>query len=109
MSAVAKTLPWYPSWNLDIFFLTIIGIIALALLIFGILTAYFGKGKARAAGGGMIVGAVVIGFITYYLSDFTFHVSLVDDIILGAVFYLVAAIIGVVIGLLIFLAAIMKT
>ena len=37
---------------------TIIGIIALALLIFGILTAYFGKGKARAAGGGMIAGAV---------------------------------------------------
>ncbi|MCL4323699.1 MAG: hypothetical protein M1498_04570 [Candidatus Thermoplasmatota archaeon] len=109
MSVVTKTLPWYPSWNLDIFFLTIIGIIALALLIFGVLTAYFGKGKSRVAGGGMIAGAILLGFITYYLSDFTFHVSLVYDIILGAVFYLVAAIIGVVIGLLIFLAAIMKT
>ncbi|MHB1623115.1 MAG: hypothetical protein ACYCR9_07860 [Cuniculiplasma sp.] len=102
-------MPWYPSWNLDIFFLTIIGIIALVLLIFGILTAYFGKGKARAAGGGMIGGAVILAFITYYLSDFTFHVSLVYDIILGAFFYLIAAIIGIVIGLLIFLAAIMKT
>ncbi len=106
---MSSALPWYPTWNLDIFFLTIIGIIGLALLIFGILTAYFGKSKTRAVGGGMIVGAIIIGFITYYLSDFVFKVSLVDDVILGALFYLIAAIIGLVIGLLIFLGAIMKT
>ncbi len=101
--------PWFPTWNFDIFFVVIIGIIGLSLLIFGALTAYFCKGKARAAGGAMIAGAVGLGLLSYYLSDFVFHVSLINEIILGAVFYLLAAIIGVVIGLLIFLAAIMKT
>ncbi|MCL5791039.1 MAG: hypothetical protein M1375_03605 [Candidatus Thermoplasmatota archaeon] len=55
------------------------------------------------------MGALIIGFITYYLSDYVFKLSLVNEVILGALFYLIAAIIGVVIGLLIFLAAIMKT
>ncbi len=103
------TVPWYPGWNMDIFFLTILGIIALSLLVFGILTAYFGKGKARGVGAGMIVGAALLGFLTYYLSDFYFHDSLIEEVIIGALFYLIAAVIGMVIGLLIFLAAIMKT
>ncbi|MCL5790930.1 MAG: hypothetical protein M1375_03040, partial [Candidatus Thermoplasmatota archaeon] len=89
---MSDVLPWYPTWNLDIFLLTIIGIIALSLLIFGILTAYFGKSKTRAVGGGMIVGALIIGFITYYLSDYVFKLSLVNEVILGALFYLIAAI-----------------
>ncbi|MGP6220941.1 hypothetical protein [Caldiplasma sukawensis] len=103
-----NNLPWYPNWNFDIFFLTIIGMIALSLLIFGIFTAYFGKSKSRAIGGGMVVGGIVLGFITYYLSDFYFHISLIRSVILGIIFYVIATIIGVVIGLLIFLGAIMK-
>ncbi len=102
-------LPWYPTWNMEVFLAIVLGIIGLSLLVFGILTAYFGKGKARAAGGGMIVGAIVLGLLTYYLSDFVFHFSLVNEVILGALFYLVAAVIGLIIGLLIFLGAIMKT
>lgn len=104
-----STLPWYPTWNLAVFLVIILGIIALSLLVFGILTAYFGKGKARAVGSGMIVGAIVLGLVTYFLSDFVFHFSLINEVVLGALFYLVAAIIGLVIGLLIFLGAIMKT
>lgn len=92
-----------------VFLVIILGMIALSLLVFGILTAYFGKGKARAAGGGMIVGAIILGFVTYYLSDFLFHFSLINEVVLGALFYLVAAVIGVIIGLLIFLGTIMKT
>ena len=103
------TVPWYPGWNLDIFFLTIVGIIALSLLVFGILTAYFGKNKARGVGVVLIVAAVILGFLTYYLADFNFHVSLIEEVIVGALFYLIAAIIGLAIGLLIFLGAIMKT
>jgi hypothetical protein len=94
---------------MEVFLVIVLGIIALALLVFGILTAYFGKGKARAVGGGMIVGSIILMLITYFLSDFVFHFSLINEVVLGALFYLIAAVIGLIIGLLIFLGAIMKT
>lgn len=104
-----STLPWYPNWNLAVFLVIVLVITALSLLVFGMLTAYFGKGKARAVGYGMSLGAVILAILTYFLSDFVFHFSLISEVVLGGLFYLVAAIIGLVIGSLIFLGAIMKT
>ena len=101
--------PWNP-WNWDVFVLVILAQLALSLLVLGAMTAYFGSGKSRMVGGGLIVGAVIVAVAIYVLREYTFTgVTLFNEVIVGIIYYVVAAIIGIVIGLLIFLGAIMKT
>ncbi|GGM67205.1 hypothetical protein GCM10007108_01600 [Thermogymnomonas acidicola] len=100
--------PWDP-WNWDIFLLVILALLALSLIILGILTTYFGSGKSRTVGVVLLVVGIVVGVLDIYTAHPYFGVSWVQEVLIGTVYYVVAAIIGAVIGLLIFLGAIMKT
>ncbi|HLH86633.1 MAG TPA: hypothetical protein VKU79_07205 [Thermoplasmataceae archaeon] len=100
----------YDPWNWSVFLFVVIGILALSLFVLGVLTAYFGSGKSRYVGVGLLVAGIVVGIIEVYVTHYvTPQVHLLYNVILGTVFYVVAAVIGAVIGLLIFLGAIMKT
>lgn len=100
--------PWNP-WNWEIFLLVVLALLALSLLVLGILTAYFGSGKSRTVGVLLLVGGIVVGAVTIFSSEYYLHVGFVQNVIVATIFYVLAGIIGAVIGLLVFLGAIMKT
>ena len=100
-------------------FITIFVLIfALFLLIVGIFTAYFGTGKSRAIGGGLLVGGLILGLIwillcTTFVSgmhkiNFNNGVHLMD-VIVNTALVLVAAILGAIAAIGLFLVAIMKS
>ncbi len=103
-------IPWNP-WNWSIFLLVILALLALSLLLLGILTAYFGSGKSRMIGVVLLVIGIVLAVIDIASPTYLFHLGYgwVPYVAIGTIFYVVAAIIGVVIGLLVFLAFIMKS
>jgi hypothetical protein len=86
---------------------------ALFTLIAGIFTAYFGAGKSRKIGGILIVLALVVGMIYTLppIREATGIASGIDisAIVIDAAIILIAALIGIVIALLLFLGAIMKS
>ena len=86
---------------------------ALFTLLAGIFTAYFGAGKSRKIGAVLIVVGLVIGFFYTLpqIREVTGIASGIDisAIVIDAVIILIAAIIGAVIALLLFLGAIMKS
>lgn len=96
-------------WDWHIFLLVILALLALSLIILGILTSYFGSGKSRAVGVVLLVIGIVVGIVTILGSDYAMGISFVQAVVIPTVFYVVAAIIGAAIGLLVFLGAIMKT
>ncbi|MEM0127739.1 MAG: hypothetical protein QXO03_01450 [Thermoplasmatales archaeon] len=91
----------------DVFVAMLLLILGLSLIILGIFAAYFGSGKVRAFGSVLGVLGVVIWVITYF-ARMGLHVSL-TQVIYNGVLYLVSAIVGAVIALLIFLAVLLKT
>lgn len=85
---------------------------ALFLLITGAFTAYFGSGKSRKIGAGLLAGGLIIGIIWAYLA--WQHKNIIDvhdlgNLILGSILVLVAAIIGAVLAIGLFLLTIMKS
>ena len=90
-------------------------VFAIASIIAGIFTAYFGSGKSRAVGGILIVIGLLVFIIFLYganlLSGFlgtpTGLLNFQDTILLGVV-AIIGAIVGAAIALGIFLLAIMK-
>ncbi|MEM0139908.1 MAG: hypothetical protein QXZ44_04770 [Ferroplasma sp.] len=97
------------SWNWDVFFLVLLSLLALSLIIFGALTAYFGSSKSRMVGSVLLVLGLVVGIFVIAGSFDVFKVHFVTEILEPTLFYVIAAIVGVLVGLLIFLGAIMKT
>jgi hypothetical protein len=86
---------------------------ALFTFLAGIFTAYFGAGKSRKIGGVLIVLALVVG-IVYALPPIREVTGIalgvdISAIVIDALIILIAAIIGAVIALLLFLGAIMKS
>jgi hypothetical protein len=86
---------------------------ALFTLIAGIFTAYFGAGKSRKIGAVLIVLALVVGFV-YTLPPIREATGIahgidISAIVIDAAIILIAALIGIVIALLLFLGAIMKS
>jgi hypothetical protein len=84
---------------------------ALFLVITGAFTAYFGSGKSRKIGGGLLGGGLVIGLIwvvaTGPLNWFgPFHLW---DVVIQTILILIAAIIGAAAAIGLFLLAIMKS
>lgn len=100
----------FSSWNWTVFLFVVLALLALSLFVLGVLTAYFGSGKSRAVGVVLLVLGVAIGAIVVLVTHYNMpSVHLLYNVILGTIFYVVAAIVGAVLGLLIFLGAIMKT
>jgi len=89
---------------------------ALFLLITGAFTAYFGSGKSRKIGAGLLAGGLVIGII-WALLEWQYKSALgdflkVDDLgnlIVGSILVLAAALIGAGLAIGLFLLTIMKS
>ena len=90
-------------------------VFAIASIIAGIFTAYFGSGKSRAVGGiliiiGLIVGIIFLwgaGVLESFMGTPTGIMNIVGSVTNGIV-AVIGAIIGALIALGIFLLAIMK-
>lgn len=101
----------WTGWNWDQFLAIILALLAISLVILGILTAYFGSGKSRAVGVVLLVVGIVVGILTIFAARPLFHLStgVLQNVVYPTFFFVAASVIGVVIALLIFLGAIMKT
>ena len=102
---------------INIFLFVLLLSFAIFSLLAGIFTAYFGAGKSRAIGGGLLVLGLVIILVWVYYGILG---SYPDDTLLGVVHWdaaktleafitVLSAIIGAVIAVVMFLVAIMKS
>jgi len=92
-------------------FMTIVILIfALFMLLAGAFTAYFGSGRSRAIGAALLIVGLIVGIIWVYLGGFTDVIDVnLADVVWTAFLNLLAAIIGALIAVGIFLVAIMKS
>jgi hypothetical protein len=95
-------------------FLTIMLLVfALFLILAGIFTAYFGSGKSRTVGVGLLAAGLVVGLLTgYFYHTGTLnanHSGHLETLIWEAFLVIVAAVIGALVAVGIFLVAIMKS
>ncbi|HYS71842.1 MAG TPA: hypothetical protein VEM95_05420 [Thermoplasmata archaeon] len=94
-------------------FVTILLLVfALVLLVAGAFTAYFGSGKSRKIGAGLLVGGLVIGLLWGYLvssyGPLNSNANL-GDIVVQSIVVLLAAFVGAGAAIGLFLLAIMKS
>ncbi len=91
-------------------FLTILLLtFAIFLVITGAFTAYFGSGKSRKIGAGLLVGGLVVGLLWgLYAGPYSAGVNLLV-IIEQSVLVIIAAVIGAAAAIGLFLLAIMKS
>ncbi len=86
---------------------------SLFLIITGAFTAYFGSGKSRRIGGGLLGGGLVLGFLWGWLSsglgNFIPLPTGLFEVIVQSIIVLVAAAIGAILAIGLFLLAIMKS
>jgi hypothetical protein len=95
------------------YFLSMLTLVfAVASIVAGIFTAYFGSGKSRAVGGILIVIGLIVGIIFLWFSGLLGFMGDAPISFVGVVIDSVLAVIGAVVGALIalgiFLLAIMK-
>lgn len=84
---------------------------ALVLLITGAFTAYFGSGKSRKIGAGLLVGGLVIGIAWVWLvgvMNTPFSLGL-TEVVIQSILVLLAAFLGAGAAIGLFLLAIMKS
>jgi hypothetical protein len=101
----------YTKWN--VFLVVLLLVFGLFLILAGIFTAYFGSGKSRTIGVVLLVVGLVVGLAVGYLyamGDFGAKdgVSL-PTLIEQSLLVIVAAVIGALVAIGIFLVAIMKS
>jgi hypothetical protein len=87
-------------------------VFALFLILAGIFTAYFGSGKSRTIGIALLVVGLVVGVLIAYLyhaGDFVAGSGGLGHLIWQSFLVIVAAVIGALIAVGIFLVAIMKS
>ena len=95
--------------TLQIFEGTVILSLVVFLFIVGLLTIYFGHGAVRKGGIAMVIMSLVVVSIYYIILRITsYNFSIVYGILEPALFFLVAMVIGAGIGLVIFLAILIK-
>jgi len=86
---------------------------AFVLLIAGAFTAYFGSGKSRKIGAGLLVGGLAVGFLWMFLSAFGGPLDPGQGFLSGAIvqgiLVLLAAFLGAGAAIGLFLLAIMKS
>jgi hypothetical protein len=103
---------WTPlvsgSFDVDGFLTILLLVLGLFLLLAGLFTAYFGSGKSRTIGVLLIVVGIVVAIGGGYWYH-TQHTGYLVDLIEGTIYVLLAAVIGALIAVAIFLLAIMKS
>ncbi len=84
---------------------------AIFLLITGAFTAYFGSGKSRKIGAGLLVGGLVIGILWVLVVGPLNALGPFDltDVVVQSIFVIVAALVGAAAAIGLFLLAIMKS
>jgi len=86
---------------------------AFVLLIAGAFTAYFGSGKSRKIGAGLLVGGIVVGVLWLFLTAFGGPLDpapgFLSGVIVQAILVLLAALLGAGAAIGLFLLAIMKS
>ena len=95
-------------------FLTIIVFVfAIVMLVAGVFTAYFGSGKSRKVGVALLVVGLIVGAVWAYLvgwSDIALFADVAAwDVMRSAIINIVAAVIGALAAVGIFLVAVMKS
>ncbi len=93
-------------------FLTILLLtFAIFLVITGAFTAYFGSGKSRKIGGGLLAGGLVVGILWVVAVGplNLFGAFALTEVIIQTIVVLIAAIIGAAAAIGLFLLAIMKS
>ncbi len=87
-------------------------VFALFLILAGVFTAYFGSGKSRTIGVVLLVVGLVVGLLigyAYHAGDLVTGSGKLAPLIWQAFLVIVAAVIGALIAVGIFLVAIMKS
>jgi len=87
-------------------------VFALFLILAGIFTAYFGSGKSRTIGVALLVVGLVVGVLIgylYHIGDFGAKSESLGGLVWQSFLVIVAAVIGALIAVGIFLVAIMKS
>lgn len=82
---------------------------SLFLIITGAFTAYFGSGKSRKIGGGLLVGGLVVGLIWGWFAGPSSSGVNLGTIVIESIGVILAAIIGAAAAIGLFLLAIMKS
>ena len=99
-------------WDPMNFVTVLLLVFGLFLLIAGAFTAYFGSGKSRKIGAGLLVGGLLIaliwGFLVSRYGPLDENVALID-LIVQTIGVLLAAVIGAAAAVGLFLVAIMKS
>ena len=100
----------FDALNLGIFITILLLTFSVVLLIAGAFTAYFGSGKSRKIGAGLLVGGLVIGVAWAWLVGpyNLFQIGL-TTVVVQAIIVLLAAFIGAGAAIGLFLLAIMKS
>jgi len=83
---------------------------ALFMVLAGAFTAYFGSGKSRTIGIVLLVVGLIVGIVWVYLTGFTDMIDVwLGDVVWAAFLNIIAAVIGALIAIGVFLLAIMKS
>jgi hypothetical protein len=92
-------------------FLTVLMLtFALFMVLAGAFTAYFGSGKSRTIGIVLLLIGLIVGIIWVYLGGFTDIIDVwLGDVVWAAFLNIIAAVIGALIAIGVFLLAIMKS
>jgi uncharacterized membrane protein YoaK (UPF0700 family) len=95
-------------------FLTIVVFVfAIVMLVAGVFTAYFGSGKSRRVGGALLLVGLLVGAVWAYLVGWSSIELFADvpawDVMRSAIIYIVAAVVGALAAVGIFLVAVMKS
>lgn len=100
----------FTKWNA--FLVVLLLVFALFLILAGIFTAYFGSGKSRTIGVSLLVVGLVVGILVaylYHVGDFGPNAGGLSSLVLQSLLVIVAAVIGALVAIGIFLVAIMKS
>ena len=93
-------------------FLTVLILVfALFMLLAGIFTAYFGSGKSRMIGVALLVIGLVVGILWVVMAMDSVNIIKVNlsSVVWNAFVYIIAAVIGALAAIGVFLLAIMKS
>jgi len=96
-------------WDPLSFVTILILVFSFFLLLTGAFTAYFGSGKSRKVGAGLLGGGLALGLIWVLYFGFMNNDVKVGALVLDAFGYLLAAVVGAAAAIGLFLLAIMKS